>query len=259
MSGTIETRRQGPLARVEISHPERRNALTISMWIGLAAAMEALDADDDIRCVILEGGGGADFSSGADIGEFAATRADEASTRAYDDTVRRAYAAIRACRHPVIAAIRGHCLGGGLQAALMADMRLATPNARFGIPGARLGLGLGYDEVQRLLVTAGPAAAAEILLTARQFTADEAVSLGIVSRIVDEGGLEAEVLGLARAIVSAAPLTNRWHKEVLRRLCEGPAVSTADRDRLYELCQSEDWHEGYRAFMEKRAPKFMGR
>ena len=259
MSGTIETTRQGPVARVSIGQPARRNALTVAMWQDLADAMTALDLDLEIRCVLLEGAGGADFSTGADIAEFASTRADEASARAYDATVRRAFAAIRHCRHPVVAMIRGHCLGGALSAALMADIRLATPSARFGIPGARLGLGLGYDEVQRLLVTVGPAAAAEILLTGRSYGADEALAMRIVSRIVDEGALEAEASDIARDIVAAAPLTNRWHKEVLRQLTAGPVVSTADRDRLYALCHAQDWHEGYRAFLEKRPPRFEGR
>ena len=158
--------RDGAIATVTLNKPERLNALDRGMWEALGAAMLALSADDALRCVVLRGAGGKAFAAGADIAEFATERADSAQAGAYGALIHEAMQAVARCRHPTVALIEGACIGGGLEIAACCDMRICGTSSRFGVPIARLGLTMGYGELQGLLALAGRAVALEILLKA---------------------------------------------------------------------------------------------
>lgn len=253
----IRTLQEESLARVTIAAPERRNALGLAMWQELRATFTQLASAPHVRCVLLAGEG-SDFSAGADIGEFAQLRGTAEAARHYDATMRAALRAVRDFPHPVVAVVRGHCLGAGLELALMADIRLAAEDARLGIPGTRVGQGLGFMEVEALVRAAGHAAAAEILFSARLLGAEEALAMRLVNRVVPVEELAEAGTDLALRIGEGAPLVNRWHKQALRRLADPAPVTPAEHDELYRLCESADWHEGYAAFLAKRKPAFRG-
>lgn len=260
MAGTVRLETPEPgIARVVFDHPERLNALSNAMWDGLGAVMADLDADARLRCVILTGAGERAFSVGADISEFEENRSDVARARAYAARTHAALAAIVRCRHPVIAAIRGLCVGGGLELACCADLRLCGAGARFGIPVKRLGLVVALDELRPLVELVGPANALQILLEGEIFPAAEALRMGLVNRVVPDAEVEAAALAAARRIAEGAPLVARWHKRFVRRLLDPRPLTEAERDESFACFGTEDFRIGYRAFLAKETPVFVGR
>jgi enoyl-CoA hydratase/carnithine racemase len=260
-AGTIRCERDGAIATVVIANRSRRNALSQAMWRALADRFETLSVDDTVRCVVLRGAGEEAFSAGADISEFEAIRGSAEAARAYDRLTGPALAAVTGCRHPVVAAIHGACVGGGLELAACADMRLCGESSIFAVPSARLGLVLRHEELHRLVALVGPANTREILFEVAPLDAAHALRIGLVNRVVADHELSAAVAATAARIARLAPLTHRWHKQALIRLEEagGGAVPGAERDSAYALYDSEDFREGYRAFLEKRRSDFKGR
>ncbi|WP_342587240.1 enoyl-CoA hydratase-related protein [Hoeflea olei] len=246
------------IGRLTIARPEKRNALTDAMWRALPAAIAWLVKTRAMRVIVIEGAGGRDFSAGADIGEFETLRKDAGTARAYETANSAAFAAIRTCPVPVIAAIRGICFGGGFGLAAAADLRLADTSARFAIPAARLGLAYPPDAVQDLVRALGDQQARRALYTAGELSAAEALACGCLLSVSDADRLDAEVDALAARMAAAAPLSVRASKAAISA---GPAPQSRDRaDRLAAATfDSEDYAEGRRAFMEKRAPAFSGR
>jgi enoyl-CoA hydratase len=246
---------------ITFNHPERRNAVSLEMWRALGDAMEALEADEAVRVVVLTGAGGKAFVAGADISEFEAHRANSAQLESYGEISGRGFRALSACTKPVIAMIRGYCIGGGLVIALAADLRFATSASRFGVPAAKLGLGYDYPGVAALARLVGPARTADILYSARQLSADEALRCGLVEFVVEDGELEERVREYASAITENAPLTIRAVKASLKAYAgytQLPAAAAVGP--LVARCfDSEDYREGRRAFVEKRKPRFTGR
>jgi enoyl-CoA hydratase len=248
------------VARVTFNNPEKHNALSLAMRQALPGAIAALQEDPEIRVVVTTGAGTKAFMSGADISEFGAQRTTPAARAEYDRAAAAVASAWGELEKPIIAMIRGYCMGGGLLTALQADIRIASPDARFAVPAARLGLGYGFGGVQALADAVGLAAAAEILFSARRVSAEEALAMGLVNRVVDEPGLEPAVMELAHTIAGNAPLTVAACKAALRELRRPPG----DRDlagvaALVEACfRSEDYLEGQAAFAEKRPPRFHG-
>ena len=243
------------------NNPKRLNAVSLEMTEALPVIFDTFEERDDVRVVVMRGAGERAFISGADISEFEKNRSSEESRRIFDEKGKIAAARIDALTKPIIAMIRGYCIGGGLMTALRADIRIASEDAQFGIPAARLGLGYGYSGVAPLVDLVGPAAANEILFSARRFSADEALRMGLVNRVVAGSALEPAVVELARSIAGNAPLTVRAAKFAIRQCARDPdARDLGEAARLVEACfRSEDYAEGRKAFMEKRRPAFRGR
>ncbi len=259
MADGILVERAGGLARVTLNQPSRLNAINRAMWQRLGELFDELDADQSLRCVVLAGAGDKAFSVGADISEFEDNRSTVEKARAYARRTHDAMARIAACRHPVIVRIRGLCVGGGLELALTADLRIAGASARFGIPVKRLGLVVAYAELEPLLQLVGPANALEILLEGRIFGADDALRMGLINRIVPDAELDAELEATLARIAEGAPLAARWHKKFTRRLLQPAPLTAEELDESFDCFGTEDFRAGYRAFLAKTKPEFRGR
>ncbi|MFC4273615.1 enoyl-CoA hydratase/isomerase family protein [Achromobacter aloeverae] len=259
MSEPIIVERDGAIATVILNSPEKMNAMNQAMWEGLADAMDRLGADDDVRCIILRGAGERAFSAGADIEEFPRTRRDKEAARAYGRVTHRAMRAVADSRHPTLALIHGACVGGGLELAAVCDMRLCGESSRFGAPINRLGLVMSYGELSGLVALAGRAVALEIVLEGRVFGAEEAQRKGLVNRVVDDATVDEEGSAAARRIAAGAPLVARWHKRFVQRLADARPLTDAELDEAYDCFDTEDFAIGYRAFLAKSRPAFVGR
>jgi enoyl-CoA hydratase len=167
--------------------------------------------------------------------------------------------AIIGCRHPIVARIKGLCVGGGLELATTCDLRICGESARFGIPIKRLGLVVSYAELKPLVDLIGPANALEILLEGRIHGADQALRMGLVNRVVVDAEVEQEALATAMRIAEGAPLVARWHKKFTRRVLQPEPLSPEEMDESFHCFETEDFRAGYRAFLAKRVPAFKGR
>jgi enoyl-CoA hydratase len=249
------------IARVTFNNPEKHNALSLEMRAALPRLLQSLQADQEVRVVVLTGAGSKAFISGADISEFGERRTTPEARAEYDRALSETGRAWISVEKPILAMIRGYCIGGGLLTALQADIRIASDDSQFGVPAARLGLGYDYGAVEALMSVVGPASTAEILFSARRLSAPEALAIGLVNRVVSAEQLEAEVMDLARTIAQNAPLTVRACKAAIREARREPDRRNVDRvARLVEACfRSDDYREGQRAFAEHRQPRFTGR
>lgn len=260
MTDDILVERDGDIATVTLSNPDRLNALTKRMWQRLHQVMEALSRDENLRCVVLRGAGDQAFAAGADISEFATERANIRQARLYGGIIHGAMEAVARCGHPTVAMIRGACVGGGLEIASMCDLRICGEASRFGVPINRLGLTMAYGELQGLLGLVGRAVVLEILLEGRVFGAAEALAKGLVTRVVADDNVEQEAYATGRRIADGAPLVARWHKQFIRRLAVGPPPLTeAEWDEGFACFGTEDYHTGYQAFLKKVKPEFNGK
>jgi enoyl-CoA hydratase/carnithine racemase len=259
--GQITLTRDGPVATVTLDNPPKLNALTVAMWKDLARVMRELSADDTLRCVVLRGAGDQAFAAGADIAEFATVRSTRAQGVGYHrEHVYGALQAVAECRHPVVAMIHGPCVGGGLELACQCDLRISGESGRFGVPINRLGFSIAYDELAAVLPVVGRAAALEILIEGRVWDAHEAFAKGLLTRVVPDAQLAAEVQASVERICAGAPLVARWHKQFIRRLTpHASPLTTQEIDDSFAYFESEDFRVGYDAFMSKQKPIFTGR
>lgn len=243
------------------NNPERRNAMKMEMNEATAEILATFQADDEVRVVVMQGAGDRAFVSGADISEFETHRSTSEGRQRFDAIAAAAGKAFTALDKPLIAKIRGYCMGGGLATALQADIRITADDGQFGIPAARLGLGYGFAGIQKLVGLIGPAMTSEVMMTARRFSAAEAAAMGLVNRVVPVAGLDATVDELAAQIAANAPLTVKAAKAAVGEAVKDPDRRDLDRVAvMVETCfDSDDYIEGRRAFMEKRPARFTGR
>jgi enoyl-CoA hydratase len=255
--------RDGDIVTVVLNRPEKLNALNKAMWRRLGDVMAELDGDEAVRCVVLRGAGDKAMGPGADISEFETERSNSAQAAEYGALMHRSMHAIRDCRHPVIALIKGLCVGGALELALMCDMRICGEGSRFGVPINRLGLVMAYPEVEALVGLVGRSVALEILFEARVFDAAEAKDKGLVNRVVADGEVEAEAYATAQRIADGAPLVNRWHKKFADRVLAGAHTATplseAELAEGFACFDTQDFNTGYQAFLDKKKPDFKGK
>lgn len=246
------------IATVLLDRPEKRNAFTLDMYRQFGAAIDDLDADDDVRCIVVRGAGGA-FCAGSDIGGFDQDRNDAEVAREYAELTLDMTDRLKLTRHPTVACIEGPCVGGGLEIAALCDVRIAARSARFGIPINRIGLTLDYRELEDLVALVGPAHTLEILLEGNVFGAEEAMAKGLLTRLVEDDQVVEHAYQGAARIASGAPLVNRWHKRFVRKLVSGQPLSEADRFEPYACFDTEDYRIGKAAFLRKEKPVFVGR
>jgi enoyl-CoA hydratase len=248
--------RDEPIATVLLHRPKQLNALSDELMDELIARLEELDADSEIRCVVL-GGNDRAFAAGADIAELARTSAIELY---YARRVER-WDVIRNLWTPLVAAVSGYCLGGGCELALVCDLIVASETARFGQPETGLGIIPGAGGTQRLTRAAGKAVAMDIVLSGRLLTAREALAFGLVARVVAREAWLEEAQRVARDIAAKGPVATRLAKEAVDRAYEGPLQLGIEYERrlLALAFASEDAKEGLNAFLEKRPPQFEGR
>lgn len=258
MAGIIcET--SGEIGWLVIDRPTHRNALTTAMWRELPRVVEHLDADDAVRVIIMRGAGEAAFAAGADILELQQMGDDPDALAAFEHDFEAAQASIENASKPVIAAVRGPCMGGGMALALACDMRIAADDASFAIPAARLGLGYAAPAVARLMRVVGAANAFEVLATARRLSASEAMRMGLITQVTDPESVFAQATKTAEQIARNAPLTVRAAKATIAALVRDRTL-LRDAEMLIAQCgQSADFAEGRKAFAEKREPRFQGR
>jgi enoyl-CoA hydratase/carnithine racemase len=264
---TVDTGTEKMLAHVEdgigwmtYNNPARHNAVSYDMQQAVPRILGAFAEDPEVHVIVVRGAGEKAFVSGADISEFSEKRTTVAARGDYDEAMTSAWAAWRTIDTPIIAMIRGYCMGFGLLTAMKTDIRIAADDSQFAIPAAKLGLGYGYGGVEELLALVGPAWTAEILFSARRVSAEEALRIGLVNRVVPVDELEAQVRELASTIAANAPLTVKACKVALREARREPSERDLEAvARLVEACfRSEDYREGQAAFAEKRAPRFRG-
>lgn len=261
MTGQVLCETGDGVAWITFSNPAKRNAMSLEMWQELGRILPDLHADDAVRVVVMRGAGERAFMSGADISQFESQRDSAAAAAAYDAIAEAARDGLLRLEKPLIAMIRGFCLGGGLGVALTADLRFAAEDATFGIPAANLGTAYSPGSVRRLVNLVGPSAAKDLLFSARRLDAAEALRLGLVSRVAAPEALEDAVRDYARSLAGKAPLSLRAAKATVDEALKPPGEQDGARAlRLVAAClDSEDYAEGWRAFMEKRAPVFRGR
>jgi enoyl-CoA hydratase/carnithine racemase len=254
------SRKEGRVGYLIFNNPERHNAVSLDMWEAAARILDGFAEDPDVGVVVLTGAGGKAFVSGADISRFGDERATQDAVDRYNAAVERSNSRIYDFPKPTIAMIRGYCIGGGLGLAICCDMRICTENSRFGVPAAKLGLGYDYPGVKRLVDLVGPSFAKEVFFTARQFSAAEALQMGLVNRVVADSELEDFVTGYADTISGNAPLTVKSVKFIVGEVLKDESKRDMARvkDMVKRCFTSRDYEEGRKAFMEKRKPVFTG-
>jgi enoyl-CoA hydratase len=254
------SRKKGGVGTLIFNNPERHNAVSLEMWEAATAILADFAADKDVRVVVLTGAGGKAFVSGADISKFESERSSQEAIDRYNVVVDKAYTAVYEFPKPTIAMIRGYCIGGGAGLALCCDLRICSDNSKFGVPAAKLGLGYGLSGIKKLVDVVGPSFAKEIFFTARQFTAAEALQMGLVNRVLPEAELEKYVENYADTISGNAPLTVNSVKYIVGQAVKDESQRNTQKcaELVAKCFASSDYIEGRKAFMEKRKPAFTG-
>ena len=246
---------------VTFNNPAKRNAMSLDMWEGLGQALLELRDDPDVRVVIMVGAGDKAFVSGADISQFEKTRHNAEASEEYSKKSAAQRALLADYPKPTIACIRGFCLGGGMQVAMLADIRIASDTSQFGIPAAKLGIAYGYDGLKHLVSLVGPSWARLLMYTGMRIDSAEAMRIGLVERVVTDAELWNATMKIARNISGNAPLAIKAAKITIAQVLKDE--SQRDMDAIKNIgtacMDSEDFREGRTAFMEKRKPQFKGR
>src|SRR5436190_3962469 len=249
------------VAVITFNNPAKRNAMSLEMWEGLVSALIELRDQPDVRVVILVGAGDKAFVSGADISQFEKTRHNAEASEEYSQRSAAQRALLADYPKPTIACIRGFCLGGGMQVAMLADIRIASDNSQFGIPAAKLGIAYGYDGLRNLVSLVGPSWARLIMYTGMRIDSAEGLRIGLVDRVVPDAELWGATMEIARTISGNAPLAIKAAKITVAQVLNDESKRDMDAIRRIGMAcmDSEDFREGRTAFMEKRKPQFKGR
>ena len=253
--------KDGGIGWMIFNNPERRNAMSLEMWSAAETILTEFERDPAIRVIVMKGAGDKAFVSGADISQFEEKRSNAAAAEEYSRISDSAREKMQSLEKPLVAMIRGFCLGGGLGVAMKADLRIASDDSQFGIPAARLSIAYTFDNLKNLVDLVGPTVAKEILFTAKRFSAEEAFRIGLVNRVVPAAELEKTVRDLAATMAENAPLSIRASKLTINEIVKDRADRSTDViDGVTRACfDSQDYAEGRKAFMEKRKPVFQGR
>ncbi|MDC0134827.1 enoyl-CoA hydratase [Alphaproteobacteria bacterium] len=245
---------------ITFNNPEKHNAVSIEMWDALVTILNDFKNNNDIRLIVLNGAGGKSFVSGADISKFDKERSSKEAVLNYNKKTQMVYELLETFPKPTIAMINGYCIGGGLNLAVCCDIRICSQKSKFAMPAAKLSLGYPFSSIKRLFDIMGPGMAKHFMFTADRINADEALTCGLVQKLVPEDTLETFVKEYALTISKNAPLTIRAMKQIGIEILKNPD------DRNLVLCEelasvcfdSEDYKEGRNAFMEKRPANFKG-
>ncbi len=246
---------------VTFNNPDKRNAMSLDMWEGVGLALVDLRDDPTVRVVILRGAGDKAFVSGADISQFEKTRHNAEASEEYSRRSAVQRALLADFPKPIIASIRGFCLGGGMQVAMSTDIRIAAEDSQFGIPAAKLGIAYGFDGLKNLVSLVGPSWARLLMFTGMRIHSSEAVRIGLVDRVVPDAQLWDATMEIARTISGNAPLAIKAAKITIAQVLK----DADDRDMAaikqigLDCMDSEDFREGRRSFMDQRKPQFNGR
>src|SRR5260221_9011292 len=253
-------RKDGPIGSMIFNNPERHNATSLEMWEAADEFLQDFANDNSIRVVVLSGAGGKAFVSGADISKFESERATEAAVKHYNKTSDRMSTTLAGMQKPTIAMIQGWCIGGGVSVATTCDLRVCSEDSKFGVPAAKLGLGYGIKGIRRPADLVGPSMTKEIFFTARHYTAQEALQMGLVNNVVPTAELQSYVTQYAETIAGNAPMTVNSVKRIVGELLKDPEHrDLALVDRLVaQSFASQDYIAGRHAFMENRKPHFHG-
>ncbi|MDP4590960.1 MAG: enoyl-CoA hydratase-related protein [Burkholderiaceae bacterium] len=259
MSEILLVERLDTIVTLTINRPEKLNAMTKPLWEALGNTINSLSADESVRCIILRGAGEKSFSPGNDISEFETERSNKDQAIAYGEIMHATVKALQDCRHPIVAQIHGICVGGGMEIAALADIRICGESSRFGAPINKLGLVMAYSEMQPIAELVGKHKALEILLEGTIFDAQEALRIGLVSRVIPDTQVAQEAQETAKRIAAGAPLVARWHKKFARRLSDATALTEAEKEECFDCFDTEDFRIGFKAFLAKQPPDFVGR
>lgn len=246
---------------IRFNNPARHNALSVDMWEAVPPLLAMAQTDDRVRLVVFSGAGDKAFVSGADISQFEDMRAAREAVIRYEKMAEDALMSIHQFSKPTLSCIRGYCIGGGVNVAISCDIRIASSDAVFSVPAARLGLGYRYSAMKNLVDLIGPGAAKDLFFTARRIDAQEAKSLGLISRVSEPDQLPSLLAEYTKAMAENAPLTIHAAKVMTAEILKpSPEVDLARCQQLIRCCfDSHDYAEGRKAFMEKRKPVFVGK
>jgi len=246
-----------PFAEIVLNKPEKRNALSVDMWAEIPTLVQSATDNPEVKILIIHGGDSGAFAAGADISEFEEIYASRDSAQASGQTIGAALDAVEACPKPTIAAIEGACVGGGVSLAMACDLRVASKGSKFGVTPGKLGLVYPAGDTRRLLEAIGPSATKDILFTGRIFPAEEAKELGLIDRLADPGGSLSTARDFAHQIASISQWSTRATKRMIKGLQSGWSDTAREAGDLFlEGFSNEDFRDGYKAFLEKRAPNF---
>ncbi|MCP3381418.1 enoyl-CoA hydratase [Bradyrhizobium sp. CCGUVB4N] len=246
---------------ITFNNPDKRNAMSLEMWEGFGEALTALRDDETVRVVIMRGAGGKAFVSGADISQFEKTRHNAAASEEYGKRSAAQRALLADYPKPTIACIQGFCLGGGMQVAMLADIRIAAHDSQFGIPAARLGIAYGYDGLRHLVSLVGPSWARLLMYTGMRIDSTEALRIGLVERVIPDDQLWGETMAIAETISHNAPLAIKAAKVTIAEVLKDESQRDMDAIKAVGTAcmDSADFREGRQVFMDKRKPQFSGK
>src|SRR5437899_202137 len=243
MTERIVSKKEGAVGWLIFNNPERRNAVSVDMWEAIPSVLATFESDQEVRVVVLAGAGDKAFVSGADISQFENQRSSKEAVQRYEEIAEAAQARLQTLDKPVLAMIRGYCLGAGVNIANVCDLRIAGDDARFGIPAAKMGLGYRASSMKNLVDTVG---------------AQEAKDMGLVHHVVPASDLERFTREYCAQIAANAPLTMRAAKRIVREVLKKDYDAALCKTWVRECFESEDYAEGRKAFMEKRKAVFKG-